>query len=191
MHLPPCARFSHGARFNKNNIASMRVGLDVVSDSKFSKFTITTMEKGQTLRGMATVNFWADDIKEARKWYNELLNIEPYFERPDSANPSYLEYSFGDFQAELGIIDRKFAPQGTSRGTCGAVLFWHVDDVEGTLKRLLSMGCKEYEKLTPREEGFITASVIDPFGNILGVMHNPHYLEIVKSKKPETADLRV
>jgi catechol 2,3-dioxygenase-like lactoylglutathione lyase family enzyme len=27
--------------------------------------------------------------------------------------------------------------------------------------------------------GFATASVIDPFGNILGVMHNPHYLEIV------------
>jgi hypothetical protein len=26
-------------------------------------------------------------------------------------------------------------------------------------------------------EGFISASVIDPFGNILGLMYNPHYLE--------------
>lgn len=29
------------------------------------------------------------------------------------------------------------------------------------------------------ELGFTTASVIDPFGNILGVMHNPHYLEVL------------
>ena len=41
------------------------------------------------------------------------------------------------------------------------------------------MGATEHEPLTPREAGFITASVIDPFGNILGVMHNPHYLEIL------------
>lgn len=145
------------------------------------------MEKRQALRGMATVSFWADDVKAARKWYNELLGIKPYFERPDSENPSYLEYRFGDFQAELGIIDRKFAPPAAQRGTGGAVLYWHVDDVKETLKRLTSLGCKEFEPLTPREAGFITASVVDPFGNILGVMYNPHYLEIVNSKKLETA----
>jgi hypothetical protein len=27
--------------------------------------------------------------------------------------------------------------------------------------------------------GFITASVVDPFGNILGIMYNPHYLEVL------------
>jgi hypothetical protein len=27
--------------------------------------------------------------------------------------------------------------------------------------------------------GFRTESVINPFGNVLGVMHNPHYLEIL------------
>jgi hypothetical protein len=26
---------------------------------------------------------------------------------------------------------------------------------------------------------FATASVVDPFGNILGLMYNPHYLEIL------------
>ena len=43
------------------------------------------------------------------------------------------------------------------------------------------MGAKEYEPLTKREAGFITASVLDPFGNILGLMYNPHYLEILAS----------
>jgi hypothetical protein len=35
-------------------------------------------------------------------------------------------------------------------------------------EKLLSMGAKEYQPPTNREEGFITAAVIDPFGNILG-----------------------
>jgi hypothetical protein len=26
---------------------------------------------------------------------------------------------------------------------------------------------------------FVTASVVDPFGNNLGVMYNPHYLEVL------------
>jgi hypothetical protein len=30
-------------------------------------------------------------------------------------------------------------------------------------------------------EGFVTAAVVDPFGNVLGVMYNPHYLEVVES----------
>jgi predicted enzyme related to lactoylglutathione lyase len=140
------------------------------------------MHKSQSLKGMATVSFWADDVKAARKWYTELLGFDPYFERPDSSNPAYVEYRIGDHQHELGIIDRKFAPKGASAITGGVVLFWHVDNVESTFNKLLSMGAREYEPITPREAGFITASVIDPFGNILGVMYNPHYLEMMESK---------
>ena len=65
----------------------------------------------------------------------------------------------------------------------GAVVFWHVDNLQVTLDRLLSMGAKEFAPITDRSEGFITASVVDPFGNILGIMYNPHYLEILSSLK--------
>lgn len=145
------------------------------------------MTKKQTLRGMATVSFWADDLKAARDWYTELLGVTPYFERPDAANPSYVEYRFGDLQHELGIIDRRFAPKAAKSGPGGAVLFWHVEDVNAMLERLRSMGAKEYEPLTVREAGFITASVIDPFGNVLGIMYNPHYLEMVDPARKEKA----
>ena len=61
-------------------------------------------------------------------------------------------------------------------------MYWHVDDVAATLERLVSMGAKEYEPLTRRgEAGFVTASVVDPFGNVLGIMYNPHYLEVLSS----------
>ena len=48
-----------------------------------------------------------------------------------------------------------------------------------TVARLLSLGAKEYEPITERGDGFVTASVVDPFGNILGVMYNAHYLEVL------------
>jgi hypothetical protein len=55
--------------------------------------------------------------------------------------------------------------------------------VKATFDKLLSMGAKQYEQITNREAGFVTASVVDPFGNILGIMYNPHYLEILESKE--------
>jgi predicted enzyme related to lactoylglutathione lyase len=139
------------------------------------------MEKTNTLRGMATVTYFADDVKAARKWYSEVLGIEPYFHKPDANNPAYVEFRLGDYQHELGIIDKKYQPKGATAGPGGAVLFWHVDDIEAAHQKLLDMGCKEYEPITKRGEGFVTASLIDPFGNILGIMYNPHYLEILES----------
>jgi hypothetical protein len=46
----------------------------------------------------------------------------------------------------------------------------------------MAMGAAEHEPPTERGAGFITASVIDPFGNILGIMHNPHYLEVCRGR---------
>jgi predicted enzyme related to lactoylglutathione lyase len=140
----------------------------------------------QTLRGLATVSFYAADVKAAKKWYSELLGIEPYFERPDPEHPAYIEFRLGDYQHELGIIDSKYAPKGGAAGQGGAIVYWHVDDVAATLEKVTAMGAKEYEPLTNHgEAGFITASVVDPFGNILGIMYNPHYLEILGSTKRE------
>jgi predicted enzyme related to lactoylglutathione lyase len=141
------------------------------------------MNKKPTLRGMATVNYWADDVKAARDWYTELLGIEPYFQNPNQNNPAYIEFRIGDYQDELGIIDRKYTPKGTQPGPGGVVLFWHVDDIEAAFERLKAMGAKEYDPITKRgDSGFVTASVIDPFGNILGIMYNPHYVEVMNSQ---------
>ena len=140
-----------------------------------------TSGKKTLLRGLATVNFYATDLTAAKKWYSELLGIKPYFQRPDSENPSYIEFRLGDYHHELGIIDSKYAPKGaTAIGPGGAVVYWHVDDVAAALEKVKAMGANEYEPLTKRgESGFITASVLDPFGNILGIMYNPHYVEIL------------
>ena len=141
------------------------------------------MATTHSFRGFATFNFFAGDMNAARQWYTELFGVEPYFQRPDADNPSYIEWRLGDYQHEFGIIDSKFMPGGPVANPGGAVLYWHVDDLEGTFERLKAMGAKEHQPIIPRGGGFITASVIDPFGNILGIMTNPHYLEVLNKDK--------
>ena len=135
------------------------------------------------LRGMSTISLWADDVTEAADWYTEVLGVAPYFERPGGGlPPAYVEFRVGDHQHELGLIDRRYAPPAARPGPGGAVVFWHVDDVEAALARLLALGATEYEPLIRREAGFVTASVVDPFGNVLGVMYNPLYLEMLGAR---------
>jgi predicted enzyme related to lactoylglutathione lyase len=138
-----------------------------------------------SLRGFSTLNIWADDVPAAAAWYTEFLGVEPYFMRPGpDGTPAYVEFRLGDYQAELGIINRNWAPAGAATEPGGAIMHWHVDDLEATVRRLLALGAKEYQPITPHgDEGFVTASVVDPFGNVLGVMSNPHYLEILASTK--------
>lgn len=140
-----------------------------------------------TLRGMANVSFWADDVKAARDWYSKLLGTEPYFQRPNAENPAYIEYRIGDYQDELGIIDKNYMPKTASKtGPGGVTLNWHVDDVAGMVERLKEMGATEYEPVIQRESaGWVTASVVDPFGNVLGLIHSPHYEEILKKTKQD------
>jgi predicted enzyme related to lactoylglutathione lyase len=138
------------------------------------------------LRGFATINYWADDMDAAKRWYAELLGVEPYFERPGpDGRLAYAEFRIGDFQDELGLIHRGWQPAGAATEPGGAVMHWHVDDIEATFAKLLAMGAKQYQPITNHgDSGFVTASVVDPFGNVLGVMYNPHYLEILDLVRP-------
>ena len=56
------------------------------------------MKDKRFLRGMATVNYWADDVKAARDWYTELLGVEAYLQRPDEDKPAYVEFRMNAHQ---------------------------------------------------------------------------------------------
>ena len=134
------------------------------------------------LRGLSTVSFFADDVTAAQAWYAELLGIEPYFARPAQGTPAYVEFRIGDYQHELGILDRRFAAPGRPDQPGGAIVYWHVDDVRASFARLLALGAAAHEEPVERGPGFVTASVIDPFGNLLGVMYNQHYVDVLASR---------
>jgi predicted enzyme related to lactoylglutathione lyase len=130
------------------------------------------------LRGFATVSYYAADLEAATAWYAEVLGVEPYFRRP-----GYVEFRVGDFQHELGIIDAQYRPT-SSDVPAGEIIYWAVDDVPATYDRLLALGATSYQPLMERGPGFTTASAVDPFGNILGVMFNQHYLDVLAERPP-------
>lgn len=129
-------------------------------------------------RGPATYNIYAADMPGAIAWYTELFDADPYFRRPEEGPAAYAEWRVGDLETEIGIIDAAWAPYPVGTAS-GAVLHWAVDDLEGTYARLLELGATSLQAPTVRGEGFVTASVVDPFGNVLGVMTNSHYAEVI------------
>jgi predicted enzyme related to lactoylglutathione lyase len=141
------------------------------------------------LRGISTLNLWAADLPGATRWYTELLGVEPYFSSEAAGRgPGYVEFRIGDYQHELGIIDRRFAPPGLAAEPGGALVYWHVDDVAAALDRLVALGAEQLQPVTERGPGFVTASVVDPFGNVLGVMYNRHYLDVLGEGAAEKAE---
>jgi predicted enzyme related to lactoylglutathione lyase len=129
------------------------------------------------LKGLTTVSFYADDVAAAARWYTDLLGFEPYFSREAGGVAAYVEFRIGEDEDELGIINGRFAPQPRPENPGGATVYWHVDDVAATLDRLAALGATLHEGQIERGPGFVTASVVDPFGNILGIMYNQHYVD--------------
>src|SRR4051794_25554752 len=98
------------------------------------------------LRGLSTVSFYASDLEAAEKWYGEVLGIPAYYHVP-----GYTEFRIGDYEHELGIIDAKYAPSTRTDGLGGEIVYWHVDDLEASLARLVELGATLHEP--PREHG--------------------------------------
>ena len=141
------------------------------------------------LRGLTSVRYHTDNLARAKRWYAELLGIEPHIEQLE-----YVDFRPGDYRQKLVLLDSRYArnmrrldstastPAGRQRvgpfpQPEGVIVYWHVDNVPAIYDQLLSMGAEPHEAPRDFGEGFIGASVIDPFGNILGIMYNPHYLE--------------
>lgn len=140
------------------------------------------------LRGFTTISYFADDVLAAADWYREVLGVEPYFQKEFAGQPAYVEFRIGDYQHELGILDSRYHPGGPAGAESvgkGVAMYWAVDDVEASFQRLLALGATEHAKPTEHGPGFVTASVIDPFGNVLGVMYNEHYLDVLQSRTAE------
>ncbi|MEY2529771.1 MAG: hypothetical protein QOJ05_1861, partial [Verrucomicrobiota bacterium] len=73
---------------------------------------------------------------------------------------------------ELGLDpDAASAPGGNS----GEVAYWGVVSAEAAFGRLLDLGATERSAVQEVGEGIRVATVFDPFGNIFGIIENPHF----------------
>ncbi|MGV8883601.1 MAG: VOC family protein [Rhodoglobus sp.] len=124
-------------------------------------------------RGIANTNFVADDVPGAIDWYSALLDQPPYFVRPVTGRAEYAEWRFGDDEDELAVMLSTYRPVLPHAG--GALVSLHVDDIRAAFDRLRNLGAEEFDAVTQRGEGWWSASVVDPFGNLLGIIQSPHW----------------
>ena len=128
------------------------------------------------LRGLAQVNIFASDVVAARDWYTAALGVDAYFQQPDEVAPAYVEFRLGDSGDEFGIVSTDYRPPAAATAPGGAIARWHVDGIHAAVDDLVGRGATVWEPVVPRGDDFFTASVLDPFGNVLGLMQSPHYL---------------
>lgn len=114
--------------------------------------------------GLRTTVYMVADLKAATIWYKDILGVEPYFD-----TEFYVGFNVGGY--ELGLHP---AGDNTVPGS-NVHTYWGVADVVATMDKLLAAGAVESEKPTDVGEGIILASVKDPWGNIFGFIHNPHF----------------
>ena len=114
--------------------------------------------------GLRTVVYHAPDLDRAKDWYTTLLGIAPYFDQP-----FYVGFSVGGF--ELGLDPNM---DGVRVGN-NAVAYWGVADIRAAHAHALSHGGTPHRPVTEVGDGITVASIADPFGNVLGLIENPHF----------------
>ena len=114
------------------------------------------------IQGLRTVIYPVTQLAEATDWYRQVLERAPYFDQP-----FYVGFEVGGF--ELGLV-----PDGTP-GTTGATAYWGTPDAQAELARLLDLGATVESPVEDVGEGIRVATVRDPYGNLFGIIENPHF----------------
>ena len=113
--------------------------------------------------GLRTAIYHAPDLEKAKSWYSDVLGVPPYFDQP-----FYVGFNVGGY--ELGLD-----PNSVGSGMGGVTVYWGVTDASAALDRLLSLGATQHTPVQDVGDGIGVVTVLDPFGNVLGIIENPHF----------------
>lgn len=114
--------------------------------------------------GVRTVIYYVKDLATAKAWYTEIFNKPPYFDKP--------------FYVGFNIEGFEFGLQPDSKGEnfeSHIVVYWGVKDAQIVYNTLLSKGCIQNEPIRDVGGGILLGTVIDPAGNVFGIIENPHF----------------
>ncbi len=116
--------------------------------------------------GLRTVIYHVSDMNQAKAWYAGLLGKAPYFDES-----FYIGFNVGGFELGLQPIEEI----DTAPKSVGVVTYWGVPDAAAAMARLLAAGATEHEGVQDVGDGIMVGSVIDPFGNVVGIIQNLHF----------------
>lgn len=115
--------------------------------------------------GLRTVIYHVPHLGRAKSWYSETFGVAPYFDEP-----YYVGFNVGGF--ELGL-DPDCSAQRPGPG--GATAYWGVPNAEDAVARFVSTGGTVQNPVRDVGGGIQVATVADPFGNVIGLIENPHF----------------
>lgn len=104
----------------------------------------------------------ADQLAAAKAWYTLFAGAPPYFDEP-----FYVGFNVGGF--ELGLH-----PEGAP-GPGGTEVYWGTADIDAELARVLALGATVASPLQDVGGGIRVVVLADPFGNLVGLIQNPHF----------------
>lgn len=114
--------------------------------------------------GLRTCIYRVPDLPAGAEWYSNALGIKPYFNEP-----FYVGFNVGGY--ELGLHPQMNAVSGGEN----VETYWGVDDIQSTFAQLLACGATAHEEPTNVGGDIWVAMLKDPWGNILGIIQNPHF----------------
>ncbi len=116
------------------------------------------------IQGLRTVIYQVDDLQAAKDWYSSVLDIKPYFDEV-----FYVGFNVGGY--ELGLDpDGEKVTKGNN-----AIAYWGVSDIQTASRKLRELGAETIAEATAVGEGIFVAQFKDPFGNVFGIIENPHF----------------
>jgi predicted enzyme related to lactoylglutathione lyase len=108
--------------------------------------------------GLKTVIYPVKDLAKAKTLYGNLLDVAPAMDEP-----YYVHFAVRD--QEVGLL-----PNGHSKGMTGPIGYWHVSDINESLKAVLDAGAETVQAITDVGGGRLVATAKDADGNIIGLL---------------------
>ena len=117
------------------------------------------------VKGLGTVIYPVTDLNRAKEWYATAFQQKAYFDRP-----FYVGFNIAGY--ELGLDPNQTVP-GAGRG--GGVAYWRVAEIESAVRHFVATGATGVAPVQDVGDGIKVATVADPFGNLIGLIENPHF----------------
>ena len=115
-------------------------------------------------QGLRTVIYHVPDLDRAKAWYSAAFGVLPYFEAP-----FYVGFNIGGF--ELGLDPDM---SGVKAGS-NVEAYWGVANADAAFRDLVGKGAQAHTPVREVGGGIRVATLTDPFGNVIGIIENPHF----------------
>ena len=114
--------------------------------------------------GLRTVIYRVRDLAAAKAWYAAAFGVQPYFDEPFYVGFEIAGYELGlhPTESEISVGNNVLA-------------YWGVPEIETAHRHMLEHGATMFEAVQDVGGGIKVAAVSDPFGNVVGLIENPHF----------------